>query len=407
VGFTRFGRCHDTRVSTDIDPSLGGQPPYQPHEHWMRRAVSLGERSQGLAEPNPCVGCVIVSATGQLIGEGYTSAFGGAHAEVNAVQDALSRVDDLQGATVYVTLEPCSHTGKTPPCADLLIKHKVARVVTALQDPFEQVAGRGFEKLRAAGIEVIVGVGEDEARRLHAPFIKRVTTGLPYVICKWAQTLDGKIATSTGHSQWISNAASRKRVHELRARVDAVVVGVGTVLADDPVLTARGVDVHRDARRVVIDPNLRCTPGLKLFTQSEDAEAAAPPVTLAVSAGALDPDNPVIQAVEARGGEVFVLTEKHRDRWSLKPLFKHLAQYHAATNVMVEGGAIVHGALLDESLVDEAHVYIAPKLVGDAAAPSAVTMDQAIETMDQAQLMLLVSQEVIDGDVLLIYRATM
>lgn len=372
----------------------------------MRRAVWLGERSQGLAEPNPCVGCVIVSAAGELIGEGYTSAFGRAHAEVNAVQDALSRlsdsgIGDLQGATVYTTLEPCSHTGKTPPCANLLIKHKAARVVSALGDPFEQVAGRGFEKLRAAGVEVIVGVCESEARRLHAPFIKRVTTGLPYVICKWAQTLDGKIAMANGHSRWISNPASRRRVHELRARVDAVVVGVGTALADDPALTARGVAAHRAARRVVIDPNLRCTADLKLFHET------GPPVTLALSQEAMEraESHPVIQAVKDRGGEVFVLTEKFSDRWSLKPLLAHLSEAHSATNVMVEGGAVVHGALFDEGLVDEAHVYIAPKLVGDQDAPSAVSIGQAIASMADAAPLSLASHEMIDGDVLLVYRS--
>lgn len=228
----------------------------------MYQALALAEQGQGWVEPNPMVGCVLVK-DGRELGRGYHQQFGGPHAEVNALEDAKKRSEEVCGATVYLTLEPCSHFGKTPPCADALIQAQVARVVVAMVDPDPRVSGRGIERLREAGIEVVVGVCQPQAQQLNEPFTKRVTTGLPWVIVKWASTLDGKVATHTGHSKWISSPASRKLVHDIRARVDAVMVGIGTVLVDDPQLTARGVAVKRVARRVVIDPELRMPPPSK------------------------------------------------------------------------------------------------------------------------------------------------
>lgn len=210
----------------------------------MRRALDLAARGRGRVEPNPMVGAVLLDRAGQAVGEGYHQQYGKEHAEVNALADARQRGVDPAGLTMVVTLEPCAHTGKTPPCVEALLQARVGRVVVAMVDPYEEVSGRGIARLREAGLVVEVGVEETAARRLNEAFIKRVTTGLPWVILKWAQTLDGRTATATGHSQWISNEASRAAVHELRAVVDVVAVGVGTAIADDPSLTARLPGVH-------------------------------------------------------------------------------------------------------------------------------------------------------------------
>ena len=214
----------------------------------MRRAVELAERGRGHVEPNPLVGAVIVR-DGQIVGEGWHKKFGQAHAEVNAFTSAG---EAARGATLYVTLEPCCHHGKTPPCTDAVIRAGIARVVAALQDPFPQVAGQGAALLRAAGIPIEFGVCAKEARRQNAPYLKLLATGRPYVHAKWAMSLDGKIATRTGDSQWISNETSRRRVHELRGRMDGILVGIGTALADDPLLTARPPG-PRTACRVILD----------------------------------------------------------------------------------------------------------------------------------------------------------
>ena len=202
---------------------------------WMRRALQLAEQGRGHVEPNPLVGAVIVR-NGKNVGEGWHQQFGAAHAEINAIAMAG---DAARGATLYVTLEPCCHHGKTPPCADAVIRAGITCVVAALEDPFPLVAGKGASLLRAAGIPIEFGVGAREARRQNAPYLKLLATGHPYIHAKWAMSLDGKMATKTGASQWISNEASRRRVHELRGRMDGILVGIGTALADDPLLTAR------------------------------------------------------------------------------------------------------------------------------------------------------------------------
>ncbi len=234
---------------------------------WMHRALKLAAQGQGWVEPNPMVGCVIVKA-GQLISEGYHRRFGGPHAEVDAIGRA-SDSEQLVGSTAYVTLEPCCHFGKTPPCVDALIAARVKRVVAAMGDPFAQVSGLGFKKLQAAGIEVQVGVCQDEANQLNAPYLKRLRTGRPFVIAKWAMSIDGKIATRTGDSQWISGEASRAEVHRLRGLVDAVIVGGGTALADDPTLTARPPGPRQPARLVVLGHRLP-RPDAKLFQDAAD-----------------------------------------------------------------------------------------------------------------------------------------
>jgi diaminohydroxyphosphoribosylaminopyrimidine deaminase/5-amino-6-(5-phosphoribosylamino)uracil reductase len=226
-------------------------------EHWMRRALDLAIRGLGRVEPNPLVGCVVV-CNGREIGHGWHQRFGGPHAEVNALS-ALAP-DQVSRSDLYVTLEPCAHHGKTPPCLDLLLKLRPKRVIIAMLDPFPKVSGRGVAGLRAAGIAVDVGCLEAEARNVNAPYFKRLETGLPWVIAKWAMTLDGAIATETGDSKWITGEIARRRAHELRSRVDAIVVGSETVLKDDPLLTARlpaDIEIPRVAMRIVIDRRMR------------------------------------------------------------------------------------------------------------------------------------------------------
>ena len=228
--------------------------PFLDRPSVMRRAFELAAHGQGFVEPNPMVGAVLVDDQMLVLGEGFHRQFGGPHAEIEAIRDAESRGngDRLQEATLFVSLEPCCHFGKTPPCTNAILAAGIRKVVVGRADPAPHVNGGGIAELRAAGVDVEVGLLEAEAKRLTAPFAKRVTTGLPYVIGKWAMTWDGKIATRTGDSQWISNDASRAIVHQIRGRVDAVIVGAETARQDDPALTARPSG-PRVATRVVMD----------------------------------------------------------------------------------------------------------------------------------------------------------
>ena len=368
-------------------------------EAWMYQALALAEQGRGLAEPNPMVGCVLVK-DGHELGRGYHQGFGGPHAEVHALQDAARRGESVQGATVYVTLEPCSHFGKTPPCADALVEARVARVVVAMVDPHPRVSGQGIEKLREAGIEVVVGVCQQQAQQLNEPFTKRVTTGLPWVIVKWAATLDGKTATHTGHSKWISSPASRQLVHDMRARVDAVMVGVGTVLADDPQLTARDVEIKRTARRIVIDPELRMAPPSKLALGAEPGD---PPVTIGIDSEVYNGPSQRIKDYTEHGIAFMPLPRLESQYLDLEPLLRHLAEAHNATNVLVEGGAGLVGSMFEQGLVDQVLVFVAPKLLGDERATPAVT-GQLRDRIDESTMLDLRDVQRIEDDVLLDYR---
>lgn len=365
----------------------------------MYQALALAEQGRGLVEPNPMVGCVLVRG-GRELGRGFHAAYGGPHAEVQAVDDARSRNESIQGATAYVTLEPCSHFGKTPPCADALIDAGLARVVVAMVDPNPRVSGQGIERLREAGIEVVLGVCEKPARQLNEPFIKRITTGLPWVIVKWASTLDGKVATHTGSSKWISCPASRRSVHELRARVDAVMVGVGTVLADNPKLTARDVQIKRVARRVVIDPEIRTPPPFYLALSSTSDE---PAITYGICEKVYDGPSQRLTDYAQHGIELLPLPKRANHYLDLEPLLRHLAEAHNATNILVEGGAALVGSMLDQGLADQVLAYVAPKLLGDERGTPAIS-GLARDTIDQASQLELRDVQRIEDDVLLDYR---
>ncbi len=326
-------------------------------QRWMRQALLLAEQGRGRVEPNPMVGCVIVKDQ-RLLGAGYHQRFGGPHAEIEALTDA--RESDTSGAIAYVTLEPCCHYGKTPPCTDALIAARVSRVVVATADPHAIVDGGGLAQLRAAGIDVQVGLLDLEAQQLNAPYFKRVATGRPWVIAKWAMSLDGRIATRAGHSQWISGVASRRWVHELRGRMDAIVVGSGTALADNPQLTARPAG-PRTALRVVADSRLR------LPLESRLVQSAKEFPVLIVTGPQANTD--AARALESRGIQIWhsKLTDR-QDR--LHEMLELLGQQFSATNVLVEGGSQLLGSLYDIRQIDQCEVFLCPKLIGGQAAYS-------------------------------------
>jgi diaminohydroxyphosphoribosylaminopyrimidine deaminase/5-amino-6-(5-phosphoribosylamino)uracil reductase len=325
----------------------------------MNRALRIAARGRGAVEPNPMVGCVI-ARDGRVVGEGYHRKFGDDHAEVEAIRAAGS---DVSGATVYVTLEPCSHFGKTPPCADTLIRAGVKRVMAAMGDPGPHVHGKGFRKLRRAGIGVACGLMEQEARRLNGAYLKRVACGRPWVILKWAQSLDGKIATRTGDSQWISSEKSRRRVHRIRGCVDAIIVGVGTVVADDPELTCRFGRRRRIATRVVLDPKLR-TP----MTARVVATGADVPTILV--AGVQAARSPKAKKIESNSVEVLGIPSR-RSGLDLGRLLDKLGR-RGMSNVLVEGGAKTVSAFIESGLADEALVFVSRRIIGGEDAPSAV-----------------------------------
>jgi diaminohydroxyphosphoribosylaminopyrimidine deaminase/5-amino-6-(5-phosphoribosylamino)uracil reductase len=306
------------------------------------------------------VGCVFVKA-GRIIGEGYHRRYGGPHAEVEALRSVRGAA---RGSTAYVTLEPCCHFGKTPPCTNALIEAGVKRVVFAVRDPFPKVRGKSAKLLRAAGMDIVSGVCEREAIDLMAPYIKGQKLGLPWVILKWAQSLDGKIATRTGDSKWISNQQSRKLVHQIRARMDAIIVGVGTVMADDPALTARDVPVERVATRIILDPHLRIPPLSQLVRSARETP------TIIVKC----PSAPQSKSQIARrypGIEILAVPAK-REELNLKAMLQELSR-RGMSNVLVEGGGRTLGAFYDAGLADEAFVFVSPRLIGGRDAPSALS----------------------------------
>lgn len=316
---------------------------------WMARALQLAGRGLFTTTPNPRVGCVLVKDD-QVIGEGWHARAGEPHAEPLALRAAGARA---RGATAYVTLEPCSHHGRTPPCADGLIAAGVARVVIAMQDPNPLVAGRGIAALRAAGIAVECGLMEAEARALNVGFDKRMRCGLPWVRSKIAASLDGRTALANGSSQWITGAAARRDVHVWRARSCAVLSGVDTVLADDAQLSVRHVETTRQPLRVVLDSHLRVAPGARIFQGGS---------VLVVTATA---DAARHAALQQAGATVTVLADEG-GRVDLDATLRHLGDI-GCNEVLVEAGTTLNGALLKAGLVDELVLYFAPQLLGDMA----------------------------------------
>lgn len=349
---------------------------------YMEQALRLAARARGRTHPNPMVGCVLVSG-GRVVGTGYHQRAGEPHAEVHALREAGERA---RGATAYVTLEPCAHHDRTPPCADALVAAGVRRVVAAMVDPDPRTAGRGIERLRAAGIQVEVGLMAAEAEALNRAWITWKRTGRPLVILKWAMTLDGKIASVTGHSRWVTGAASRSHAHQVRDQVDAILVGAGTQRADDPELTARpdtagplpgwagGIDPGpdldwqpKDPLRVVLASTARIDPDSRILSPHL-LERPRPARTLVACTDQAAPER--VAAIEARGGEVLRLPAGEGGV-ALGPLLDELGR-RGVTSLLVEGGGEVHWSFLSRGLADYLMLYLSPKIIGGREAPGPV-----------------------------------
>lgn len=320
------------------------------HEKFMQRALELAQECSVLTSPNPRVGCVIVK-NGEIIGEGYTQPLGGNHAEIEALNDVGKRGKDCRDATVYVTLEPCSHQGRTPPCADALIRAGVKQVIAAMEDPNVRVAGNGLAKLKAAGIAVLCGILSDEARELNRGFLSRFEHGRPWVRMKVAASLDGKTALTNGESQWITSEAARKDGHQWRMRADAIMTGIGTVIKDNPRLNVRLPDAVRQPKRIVVDSQLKTPIDARVLENGGD--------TWIFSANA----SPYkIEAMQKKGVEVFSVIND-TGRVDLADMMKVLAEKEI-NEIHVEAGATLNGALIQAGFVDEMLIYLAPCFLG-------------------------------------------
>lgn len=335
----------------------------------MRQALCLAERGLYTTAPNPRVGCLLVKDD-EIVGEGWHEVAGGPHAEVVAIQQAA---DKSRGATAYVTLEPCCHHGKTPPCSDALIEAGVAKVIVAMEDPNPRVAGMGLEQLRKAGIEVACGLLQEDAEALNPGFVQRMRHGRPFIRCKLAMSLDGRTAMASGQSKWITGSAAREDVHRLRARSCAIMSGIGTVLADDPSLTVRleGEGDLRQPLRIILDPHLSTPETAKFLKQPGESLI----VTACTEEG-------VQQGLRDAGAEVVVLPNGG-DAIDLVALMAYLAE-REINEILMETGATLSGALLRAGIIDELIVYMAPKLMGDNArglfhTPGLEDMDDAVE----------------------------
>jgi len=336
----------------------------------MRRALKLAAKGTGYTSPNPLVGAVIVK-DGRIIGEGFHRLYGSDHAEVDAFKNAT---EDVRGADMYVTLEPCSHYGKTPPCARAIVEKGIRRVFIGLKDPNPLVSGKGIQILIENGIQVESGILEEEGRKLNEIFLKYITTELPFCIMKTAMTLDGKIAAASGDSKWITGELSRKHVHELRHRVSGIMAGIGTILADDPMLTTR-LDGRsgKDPVRIIIDSSARIPLKAKVFNPGSKAS-----VIIAATAKA---DKGKIKALEANGAEV-IITPLKDNGVDLSFLMRELGK-RGIDSVLLEGGGRLNYSALKSGIVDKANFFIAPKIIGGETARTPVE-GEGIEYMKDA-----------------------
>ena len=325
-------------------------------EKFMEMALRLARRGISSVEPNPAVGAIIIKAN-QIIGRGWHKKFGGPHAEINALEDCQTLGVRPNGATMYVTLEPCCHHGKTGPCTEAIISAGIKKVFVAMTDPSEHAGGRGIEQLRNAGIEVQTGICEAQAKMLNAPFIKYVTTGKCWVILKWAQSIDGRVAWGDGidNRRGISNEHSRRDAHKLRRRAQAILVGINTVIADDPLLTARPNKGKKSAR-IVMDSFLRIPPDCQLISTIDES-----PVMIFASQRSVQAKSDIAQELSNKGVELLAYPDT--DRSNLHFLLAALSD-RGITQLLVEGGPTILTSFLKENLADEIIVYIAPKILG-------------------------------------------
>ena len=357
------------------------------HIAFMNRALTLAEIAKGRTSPNPLVGAVVVK-DGKIIAEGYHKKAGGPHAEIHALDAAGEKAD---GATLYVNLEPCCHWGRTPPCTNAIIKSGIAKVYLAHLDPNPKVAGKGIQALETAGIKTNVGVCAKAAETLNEVYIKHITTGYPFVILKTAMSLDGKIATTTGESQWITSESSREKAHEIRDQVDAIIVGIGTILSDNPALTTRLPDKKgKDPIRIVLDSHARTPLTARVINPDSLTE-----VIIAVTPQA--PEEKIAQ-LKKRDAEVIVIPDKD-GRVCFKTLMQTLGE-RDITSVLVEGGGKVNASVLESGLVDKVMCFIAPKFIGGRQAPGIIDGDGIKRLIDAPELQRLTVTQ-LDKDLLI------
>lgn len=354
----------------------------------MRRAIELAKEGQGWTRPNPLVGAVLVK-NDRIIGEGYHEFYGGPHAEVNAFKNAT---EDVTGSTLYVTLEPCSHFGKTPPCANLIVDKKIKKVIVGLLDPNPLVAGNGIKLLQDHNIEVISGVLEDDCRKMNEIFLKFITTQRPYVILKSAMTLDGKIASITGDSKWITSQKSRAFVHEIRHHLMAIMTGIDTVLIDNPKLTTRLTDrIGKDPIRIIVDSKARIPLDCAVISNTSKAKTIVATTELA--------DSNKIKALEERGVEVIIIPSKN-NRVDLPVLMDELGR-RKIDSILLEGGSALNFSALQDGIVDQVYQFISPKIIGGTQAKSPVG-GIGIERIDDAIQLTNVTTHIFDDDILVI-----
>lgn len=339
-------------------------------EKYMERALELAKQGIGKVNPNPLVGAVIVK-NGEIIGEGYHECYGQAHAERNAVKNAKK---DVEGSTIYVTLEPCAHYGKTPPCVDLIIEKKFKKVVIGMLDPNTLVAGKSIEKLKKHGIEVLVGVKEEECKKINDIFIKYITSKIPFILLKSGISLDGKIATSTGESKWITSKESREDSQNLRNRLASIMVGVNTVIEDNPELTCR-IENGRNPIRIIVDSNLRIPLDCKLVNKKDG---------LTIVGTTEKADESKKQELRDLGVKVIEVSEK-AGRVDLKELVIKLGQ-EGIDSILIEGGGTLNFSALKEGIVDKVRFYIAPKILGGENSKSSIA-GKGFSKLDDAAIL--------------------
>ncbi|OQX84879.1 riboflavin biosynthesis protein RibD [candidate division KSB1 bacterium 4484_87] len=361
---------------------------YETDKKFIRETLKLARKGKGKVQPNPLVGSIIVK-NGEIIGKGYHACFGKEHAEVAALRNAGENARD---ATLYVNLEPCCHHGKTPPCTDAIIRAGIKRVVVGMVDPNPLVNMQGIETLRRAGIEVTYGVEQQACENLNRVFVKYIQRKLPYVTLKIAQTLDGRIATSTGHSQWITSEPARKLAHKLRAINDAIIVGIGTVLADDPQLTVR-MARGKNPIRIVIDSRLRMPLNCKILNDSQTHQTIV---------ATISEETPKIEAIKSTGAHVWQFQPDTDGKVPLGALLKKIAQAHMSS-VLIEGGAELATSFLKLQLVDHIFVALAPKILGQGKEAigdlNIASVDESLQ-LTNWKLKKLGPDIIVEGDIL-------